>query len=1038
MASALSSTPPSAHSHTRPSHSRRASALTDTPTPSSHNSIPPSSSIRPMASVQDLGAAALKRRATLASQTGNGLRAGSPNLLNRDRPSSRLSKSSLFDSELEALAEPIQRDNTELDRINKENSIQRIIGDLQNDRISLSSASSAASRSSAGELEQERRRDFADEESDDGRESSASSASRSSLSSFRIGMAGRQANVDPLEPLDAPSEDDITYVTLPRSVDSPAASPYKSPAVAPPARTTTAGGLFGSPRPLTAAPAASSPLRPSTRHADENTAPPAPSSAPAFRRSPFASSPQSYPTVPPLSTRPTFLRSPAVAPATAQPTSRPSPLNPQVNSPVLGNSPTATYSRSGSGSGTYGHRANHSLSSAASATKKQSLQRSREQGREEDLDAADRTAFSSTTIGGGAGGPGGVSYRLPNATVLTEALGSPEKQRLRAQMRKGPSPVRSAATGSSGAASSGKSGEANLLTTALSTLTARLAALERENAASSARVHELEVAASSAAAAQQQEADVLRLRREIDSHLAEERERRAELEKVVQSLRAQNTHLDRVLEQQHSDHEAFRRAAAAPPPPVQQQQQQHETHGDELRIEVADLKTGLEVLGYEVDGVRTVVEELLRDKEEREAGRKWEAEEEERRRLYRSPPGGQVDEDLDRTPRPKRTAAAPQRARTGVGEGTFDVPGTPPQEDASARSWVSADEISRLRAEQDLETSRRTPRTSRRKTAKTADLPPRPSSAPLHRSHRHVEIASSATEDDASYRPSTATFDGESVSYSQPSSFTLEEDEEQYNKGGKADEEDASTLYEEQPKVLPPLPASRSQAAAHAKHRSQHREKELAVLSDEPDFARADQIFADVSRATEHSPRRRQQQQKRAARHSSASKRDRVVLVEEPSVNLCSNCHGRKKGLEHEEKERRRTVEKEKEVKEKKEKEKERARRKEEEQKEAARRREREREDHRRTLEGVLERLEEEFKVQKKIYLELTAEYQSMSSRHKSGKRHALATHLKRSIDVLEDKARDVKQYADALDNLYDAVHVHACPSTTRKRHAVV
>ena len=44
-----------------------------------------------------------------------------------------------------------------------------------------------------------------------------------------------------------------------------------------------------------------------------------------------------------------------------------------------------------------------------------------------------------------------------------------------------------------------------------------------------------------------------------------------------------------------------------------------------------DLKHALAALGYEVDGVRTVVEELLRDKEARDAGRRWDAEEAERR-----------------------------------------------------------------------------------------------------------------------------------------------------------------------------------------------------------------------------------------------------------------------------------------------------------------------------------------------------------------------------------------------------------------------
>ncbi|GAA6054282.1 hypothetical protein JCM3770_005157, partial [Rhodotorula araucariae] len=70
------------------------------------------------------------------------------------------------------------------------------------------------------------------------------------------------------------------------------------------------------------------------------------------------------------------------------------------------------------------------------------------------------------------------------------------------------------------------------------------------------------------------------------------------------------------------------------------------------------------------------------------------------------------------------------------------------------------------------------------------------------------------------------------------------------------------------------------------------------------------------------------------------------------------------------------------------------------------------------------------------IYLELTAEYQGMASRAETHKRRALAAHLKQSIDVLEDKAREVKRYADALEDLYDTAHDSACPR--RGAHAAV
>lgn len=267
-----------------------------------------------------------------------------------------------------------------------------------------------------------------------------------------------------------------------------------------------------------------------------------------------------------------------------------------------------------------------------------------------------------------------------------------------------------------------------------------------------------------------------------------------------------------------------------------------------------------------------------------------------------------------------------------------------------------AAEISRLQAEQDLETSRRTPRTSRHRHQHVSDLPPRPSSAPLHRSRptaaANARSTLSYSEEDASYLASSATFDGESVSYSQSSGEqTYVED---------ADEEDASTLYDE-PETLPPLPASR------APHKETKRGVRV-VVEDEPDFARAEEIFADVSRATEHSPRRKST---RSQSQQQRKKVDRVVLVEEPSINLCSNCHGRKSSLKPhvhaqaapKEKEKKRSAREEQEkVAEK-------QRRKVMEGKEVRRKVEREREEHRRTLEGVLERLESEFGVQKKCVL---------------------------------------------------------------------
>lgn len=64
-----------------------------------------------------------------------------------------------------------------------------------------------------------------------------------------------------------------------------------------------------------------------------------------------------------------------------------------------------------------------------------------------------------------------------------------------------------------------------------------------------------------------------------------------------------------------------------------------------------------------------------------------------------------------------------------------------------------------------------------------------------------------------------------------------------------------------------------------------------------------------------------------------------------------------------------------------------------------------------------------------------------MGSRSQTSKRRALASHLKKSIDVLEDKARDVKRYADALEyailsyaRLYFRAHASFCTGTCTRQ----
>lgn len=164
-----------------------------------------------------------------------------------------------------------------------------------------------------------------------------------------------------------------------------------------------------------------------------------------------------------------------------------------------------------------------------------------------------------------------------------------------------------------------------------------------------------------------------------------------DLERVVSSLRAQNAHLDATLSAQKQTLDALRvsRSAAAaaaaapavatsPPGPYA------------LRSEVQDLKHALAALGYEVDGVRTVVEELLREKEERDAGKRWEAEEAERRA------------DLQAQAQAPAPAPGAPFARddsiVGTPQSPLDHHLSPVEE--SVKSWVSREGIEMQKREQ--------------------------------------------------------------------------------------------------------------------------------------------------------------------------------------------------------------------------------------------------------------------------------------------------------------------------------------------------
>ncbi|KAG0662542.1 hypothetical protein C6P46_003284 [Rhodotorula mucilaginosa] len=1019
----------------RPSHG---AAVDDTPTRPSSAAASFSSNLTSLKPPRT--AAAHQQHGTkpslsgLTSRAGAGLAAVDLNRLDArgtaPRPNSR--NSALKASDLDGLADGadpnyIEADNTELARRRAEASFQREMQDLRNAAISPSSASDISlgpkqqTNNNSRESDTHLRRQFDDETA-----SSHSRTSASSYESFRIGLAaapqlaatGESNSRRYQDHHDDEDDDDLTYVTLARTdMTSPAktATPARpspvaatAPAPAPTLRANTstaapATNLFASPRPFVTAasagatlsaarvpsyPQASSP-RPAPAQTNENQPPPFSSYAnrpsPVVKSFPTAAAPSQPPRASPFSTVNPALSSfrtagppPPLAgtPQSAMP-HRPSPLG--RNSPILAASPTATSTPTG-GSRSYISRGGGAPMSAAAA-------------------AGDRTTMTA----------------LPDRTGITDFLRSPERERQIYERERQRSATAAEERGRSSPAqplgASTKTAESNLAAQALASLTSKLAALERDNANSAARVAELEARLAATTAERERgrgqsqsddrqlEEEARRVRREVEILLGDERARREDLERVVASLRAQNAHLDATLSAQKQTLDALRVSRTAAPATAAARNPQPEPYA--LRSEVQDLKHALAALGYEVDGVRTVVEELLREKEERDAGKKWEAEEAERRA------------DLQAQAQAQAQARQPFASDDSIGA-------TPPldrhdaQVEDSVRSWVSQEEVEMLKREQREEAERQ-----RRGMATTTVKPTAP--------RAHVKHDSSIrSSQDPTYVPSATASSAElsEASYVSVTSATT----------------DSFSSF--------------SSAAV-----------------DEPDFARAERIFAsapaDTHRARRRSSSRQQQQQRRSSgEHAPGSKRrvDRVVLVEEPSVNLCTNCHGRKETLKHtssrprpssgskvaaaprarddgaeadeedlapvdEARERRKREHKAEKVRREQERV-ERGARKERE------RKVREREEHRRTLEDVLDRLEEEFSVQKKIYLELTAEYQSMSSRAQTAKRRALATHLKKSIDVLEDKARDVKRYADALEDMYEAVHDKTCPQ--RKLHGFV
>ncbi|KAI5481911.1 hypothetical protein MNV49_000188 [Pseudohyphozyma bogoriensis] len=273
--------------------------------------------------------------------------------------------------------------------------------------------------------------------------------------------------------------------------------------------------------------------------------------------------------------------------------------------------------------------------------------------------------FTPTTVAadGFTRRPDDSRIRLPDVTGLTEGLRSPARPR-------GNIPVSQASTGAEDVAISG----------ALDQLRKRLSSLERENSMSAARVRELEaqIEEDSRHSKERETPAVQPVQQQRspagtwEVKLKEEREKREALEALVARLRSHVTHLSHSLEDHSATLSALR---SAPKPHHPDEGLVEEVHA--LRQGLEGLGADVDVVKNVVDGLvreRQAADEW--DKEEKERRRDMERNERVEmeglaRKFQQQEPlrsAKPVQEDPDRTPRPSRFTGewtGPETPKTG-------------------------------------------------------------------------------------------------------------------------------------------------------------------------------------------------------------------------------------------------------------------------------------------------------------------------------------------------------------------------------------
>ncbi|KAK4702286.1 hypothetical protein P7C70_g3935, partial [Phenoliferia sp. Uapishka_3] len=571
--------------------------------------------------------------------------------------------------------------------------------------------------------------------------------------------------------------------------------------------------------------------------------------------------------------------------------------------------------------------------------------------------------------------------RLPDVTGITEGLRSPLKAR-----------------GHYAVAPGAATSDEAVINGALSQLKERLARLERENSLSAARVRELETKLQD----EEHEASVRApsVAREAigddwQEKLQEEQDRRQGLEDEVTRLRSQVAHLAHSLKS-HTEalnelHAHQRESSSATHLPVQA-----------LEAEVSSLRTGLDDLGAEVEAVRNVVDELVREREAH-AAVEWEKEEEERKRSMeqrqrepevlegmarrsmgreergrRSPAPAPVTqarmsesytegykagrkegsgsvgvEDPDRTPRANRTYAFGKR--TG--------PGTPQSE----RSFHSREEIEQLR------------QSILKEAARTSSPQPHQHKPSPPKEQRRQKQQTHFANFEAPTRPSTAP-----LPTRRPSPPVAPRHHESYDShlSSRTPHHHATSRPQERPKEV------------HHQAASSHHSAEYQSRSSDELDARAERVFDSVKAVNSSADlcticRKRRTGTGRSEQRAFGSAPPKLQRVPVPETV------GTKSETEYEadvevQIEREETVP-------------------------VVMAQQKSRKDRQATVDRALKVLEEDFEAHKRIYVELSNEYRGMDSRVEGVKRKVLSNHLKESIDTLELKAEQIRDMHDLL-----------------------